>query len=1782
MKKILGLDAKEQKTILGLDLGTNSIGWALVEIDHNKGIVRIISMGSRILPMDAGEINDFESQGKVKSSAALRTEKRGMRRLHERYLLRRDRLHLVLNLLDSLPEHYMLDISFTNSSNKKSGQLKSFKEPKLAYKIGENGKGDFLFKDSYQKMLDDIGIENQKGKRIPYDWTLYYLRQKALSEPISLEELAWVLLSYNQKRGYEKTEVEDKSIKDNEFIEELDLHVTQVEKEVDSEGRTLYDITLDGAISFKYKEYTETQLTFVDDIKEVVKTSKVDSEGNIKDKEVEFTVIDIFNLQISDVKYQKEDGKHNFSIIYDTGWIEVKQPKNFTYKYDKAKGKKYDYIVETKYTHQGEIKKAQGKDRKLREPDFSDKSSDWTLLKKKTEKEALAFNYKKTGTTDKLISPKIYNVLKQDAQTGERTKIIGGMFQVIDREFYRQELKQIINTQRKFHDNLRDQNIFENCVRMLYPNNDTHAKSLLNSKNAIEHLLVEDILLYQRPLKSKKSEISNCKYEIRHWKETVDKSSGEITYVSMYRKVAPASHPLFQEYRIWDKMHSLKLIQLERKGKETGKIATNIDITSEYFNEETYQELFKEFNKGKSINQNQFLNFCKKKFKIDYKLKNSNYVWNFPEDEELKGNQTRVSFVTRFKRCGFADYKDFLTKEKEVKLWHYLYSVNYKERVDNNHKSIKTFFTGYFKDWDINEEVKNKVIKDFTNYPKFSSQYCAFSEKSLKKFIPYLRIGNETQMDYWANEDWYVKWKEQQEDRKQEILNKLEKLDFSAEDVNYDDVIEAIPQNNKLPFPKGLFNVFKGFSDIAGFQKLNVSQAAYLIYGRHSELAQVKYWNSPEDIRNELHKELKQHSMNNPIAEKVLLEMMQVVADIWEYHGKSEKDYFSEIHVEVGRELKKSAKEKKRDTDNQKINREQNKRLRQVLEEFLCCAPYNANPKNKDHFERLKIVEDSALNQHQYHKKAERDEMDKVLKNPITKETFEKYKLWVEQGYKSPYTNRLIAMTDLFDGTKYNIDHIFPQASVTNNSLSNKVVCEREVNKEKSNKTGREFINNPGEREIYCSAHNENVKIISDDEYVASVLKLFSGSKKHILLSREIPKGFTNSQLNNARHISRKAMELLSHIVREEGELEFCSKNVLPVTGRITADLKRVWQLNEVWTDLVSPRFIRMNELTKSNLFGQLQLAKNGKEFFNCNLNKTIREKDESYDIKRIDHRHHALDALIVALCTREHVNYMNNINSQVDLKDIGKQKQLEAYRLTMKRNIMFSASNKENPKDNDWHFMRPGEKRKQDANNSKENTVLNKKYLFNDVLYYGNWKAMVLDALQNTVVTFKQNLRVINKTVNRYKKDSTNNESKQSTKNEQKYNWAIRRSLGKDTFYGRKTIKGVEKIVVRESLDDSFKRKKIETITDSGIQKILGRHLAKFDTVKLPFAKDYVEDSIEKTEIWSIVADSANDFNSLEDFAIYLEDSKYKFNKTDYSKLNVFIDKMQNSSFVRENTKKTGITEHPEFAFTPEEIEALNQPESLKELNKGKAHAPIKKVRISRGFGKQRQVCEDEDKPVNYIKKKQYIVSDAGSNLYLGFYTGHYFNKKGEEVRGRKIEDINLVQLIEELKYDKDKRKNPFPSKIYDSSKDIEYNWMFTISPLDLVYVPTQEEIDQPHLVDHTNLSHEQVNRIYKFVDGGGGIVNFIPYAVAKPIWKFHENKKKKEIYEELLENNMLQISEDKLIKDEFGFGSQQTKNQNMDDGKTQIKTICWKLEIDRLGNITKIVKYSNVEIYS
>ncbi|MDR0560951.1 MAG: hypothetical protein LBG92_12365 [Prevotellaceae bacterium] len=181
------------KKILGIDLGTNSIGWALIDADEKK----ILGMGSRIIPMSQDIMGEFDKGNSV-SQTAERTGYRGVRRLRERTLLRRERLHRVLNVLGFLPEHYAKEIDF----EKHFGQFLDEKEPKLAWKKNEEtGKFEFLFQKSFLKMAEDFKANGQDIK-IPYDWTIYYLRKKALLQKIEKEELAWLLLNFNQKRGY--------------------------------------------------------------------------------------------------------------------------------------------------------------------------------------------------------------------------------------------------------------------------------------------------------------------------------------------------------------------------------------------------------------------------------------------------------------------------------------------------------------------------------------------------------------------------------------------------------------------------------------------------------------------------------------------------------------------------------------------------------------------------------------------------------------------------------------------------------------------------------------------------------------------------------------------------------------------------------------------------------------------------------------------------------------------------------------------------------------------------------------------------------------------------------------------------------------------------------------------------------------------------------------------------------------------------------------------------------------------------------------------------------------------------------------------------------------------------------------------------------------------------------------------------------------------------------------------------------------------------------------------
>src|SRR5690606_17614016 len=123
--------------------------------------------------------------------------------------------------------------------------------------------------------------------------------------------------------------------------------------------------------------------------------------------------------------------------------------------------------------------------------------------------------------------------------------------------------------------------------------------------------------------------------------------------------------------------------------------------------------------------------------------------------------------------------------------------------------------------------------------------------------------------------------------------------------------------------------------------------------------------------------------------------------------------------------------------------------------------------------------------------------------------------------------------------------------------------------------------------------------------------------------------------------------------------------------------------------------------------------------------------------------------------------------------------------------------------------------------------------------------------SLDTIVVSFKQNLRVINKATNKYEKWVQRNGVKKKELVEQRgVNWAIRKSMHKEFVYAKVDlpwVKSTQKEIltaIRKPLDTSFDLKKIETsITDTGIQKILKNYLESKGNPELAFSPEGIED---------------------------------------------------------------------------------------------------------------------------------------------------------------------------------------------------------------------------------------------------------------------------------------------------------------------------------------------------
>ncbi len=1531
------------KKILGLDLGTNSIGWAVVNAEeitreNETNYLKptgISTAGSRIIPMSADILGNFDAGNSV-SQTAERTGYRGVRRLHERYLLRRQRLLRVLKLMGFLPEHFAKQID-------KHGKFIDYVEPKLAWKKDEYGKYDFVFKGSFNEMLTDFAQYQPQiladDKKVPYDWTIYYLRKKALTQRLTKEELAWILLQFNQKRGYYQLRGEDEDEQHDKLVEFIAQKVVRVEATDEKKGDDVW-----------YNVYLENGMVYR-------RTSKMplDWEGKVKE----------------------------FIVTTDL-------EKDGTPKKDK----------------EGNIK------RSFRAP----KEDDWTLLKKKTE-----FDIDNSRLT---VGCYIYDHLLQMPNQ----KIIGKLVRTVERKYYKDELRLILETQVALIPELKDDALYNRCLEELYPNNEPHRKNI--AKPDFINLFINDILFYQRPLKSKKSLISDCPYE-SHF----DKDGNEHPV-----KCIAKSNPLFQEFRLWQFVQNLRIYQRERVVSDgqldlfgnvsAGRLQTDVDVTYEFLKtEDDYVKLFDWLNDRASIKQDTLLNsyfkFKKEKGKDVYP-----YRWNYVEDKEYPCNETRAVMLGGLLKCSID--AGFLTREKEMSLWHVLYSVEDKMEIV---KALKKYAQ--------KNNLPDLFAEVFAKVKPFKKDYGSYSEKAIKKLLPLMRMGK-----YWCADA---------------IDNKTKERIDNMLTGEYDENIKNRVREKAI-----------NLTDIHHFKGLPIWLACYIVYDRHSEAKEIGKWGKPEDIDCYL-KEFKQHSLRNPIVEQVVTETLRTVRDIWK-----QEEQIDEIHLELGREMKNPADKRKRMTDNILQNENTNLRIKAMLMEFTNpeMGIENVRPYSPSQQDILRIYEENALENLTKDDK-DFDFVSKISKSAQpSKSDIIRYKCWLEQKYRSPYTGEMIPLAKLFTSA-YEIEHVIPQSRYFDDSFTNKVICEKEVNGLKDRQLGFEFIKNHHGEKVQLS-QGKVVEIMSVEAYEKFVKEHYANNRTKMkkMLMDDIPDGFIERQLNDSRYICKLVKGLLSNIVREklengEYEPEAVSKNLISCNGSITDRLKKDWGMNDVWNSIVLPRFRRLNELTGKDCF--TAISAEGHEIPAMPL-----ELQKGFNKKRIDHRHHAMDAIVIACATRDHVNLLNNeaAHSKHNANRYQLQRKLRRF-----EKLTIDGMEKEVAKE----FLKP-------------------------------WDSFTTDAkqvLENIIVSFKQNLRVINKTTNNYQRyDETG--KKVIVKQEKGDSWAIRKSMHKDTVFGEVNLRMSDKTV---SLNEALKNPK--TIVNKEFKKKVMELLEAGRDAK--YIKKYVEDN---KDIWSDI-----DVKRIQVY-YFTKETKDRYFATRKP-----LDTSFNSKKIKESVTDTGIQKillahleakggDPELAFSPDGIDEMNR--NIVALNKGKFHQPILKVRV---YEKAEKFAVGQ----NGNKSAKFVEAAKGTNLFFAIFGTEKTNKETSETETvRSYLTIPLNVMIDcQKKYGSQWRNNIEAYLQEQQLATSDAKLLFILSPNDLVYLPTKEELKDGIIVINRK-------RIYKMVSSSGNQCFFIGDRVAKPI----------------------------VDKVEF---TSLNKAERAVSGE-MIKEVCVPIKVDRLGNIIEL----------
>lgn len=569
----------------------------------------------------------------------------------------------------------------------------------------------------------------------------------------------------------------------------------------------------------------------------------------------------------------------------------------------------------------------------------------------------------------------------------------------------------------------------------------------------LKHELRDIVIFYQRPLKSQKGLVGFCELESSQ-KEII--KDGKQKTVTIGLRCCPKSSPLFQCFKIWQSINNISVtdnIVPERQCDQSSDEIINKYGTRPLMEEEK-QKLFRELNLKERMSAAEILKLL---FPDERNLK-----LNF---KEVKGNTTMSAFVNACRQVIYMSGHDDIDFSKESAQ----HTTGIIKEVFGKIGAHADFLT-FDPCLDGKEFAQQPAYRLWHLLYSYTGDNSATGDERLKE-----RIADICGLD-------------------------KEYASAFASIALQDDYgsLSAKAMRKILPF-------------MMDGNKYSVA-CEYADY-RHSKRSLTKEELDNKPLVNTIPL-LKRNSLRNPVVEKILNQMINVVNTVSETYGKPD-----EIRIEMARELKKSAKEREQMTKDINDAKKKNDEYKQVLQSEFGIT----NPSRND-----------------------------VIRYRL-------YKELEQNGFKTIYTQTYIPKDKLFS-KEFDIEHIIPQARLFDDSMSNKTIEARQANIEKGSATAYDYVLGKYGKQG-AEEYKQRVDKMLEDGKISKTKQ-----KKLLMREQEIPEGFIDRDLRDSQYIARKAREILESMVR----------TVVATTGSVTDRLREDWQLVDVMKELNWDKYDRL------------------------------------------------------------------------------------------------------------------------------------------------------------------------------------------------------------------------------------------------------------------------------------------------------------------------------------------------------------------------------------------------------------------------------------------------------------------------------------------------------------------------------------------------------------------------------------------------------------------------------